>query len=309
MNVMLLPSSTTPSTSSEDLYATFVSESADSTSRRTRKRFSNAQLTMLEQLFHQNSHPSREQREVCARACNMEVKSVTIWFQNKRQTERRTTLASGRVPPPVMIHSRGSYQRMPSPVPSSLSMASSTSSRSTTSLSGSKRPSLDCVASRSELRAPAPRTPHRRHNPNAPLWENMPNSPVGPQFSPPARDFVDFGHDHQSRTLEWACARSRLVGKGAAMDAVIPSRVPGLSYDEEDTDVEPDEAVTPPSTWGEGDARWTGKHGKMKMRVGGSGNTREATKTKTTTTVTKKTNEPDDDTMKAALALCGLMRG
>ncbi|KAJ6567704.1 homeodomain transcription factor, partial [Mycena vulgaris] len=260
-------STATNTSSSDDLYATFISESTDATSRRTRKRFTNAQLMMLEQLFHQNSHPSREQREIVARSANMEVKSVTIWFQNKRQTERRTTLASGRVPPTVMINNtrgdfqhiarsdyhqydtRNDYQRVPSPMQSP-SMASSASSASTTSTSASRRPSLDCVASRSELRAPAPRTPSRRHNPHAPLWENMPSSPVGPQFSPPARDFVEFGQDQRTRTLEWACARRRLAGKGER------TRLPRLASDDEDTDVEPDEAVTPRSTWGGGDARW-----------------------------------------------------
>ncbi|KAJ6551466.1 hypothetical protein B0H19DRAFT_1157785 [Mycena capillaripes] len=270
----------TGNTSSDDLYATFINESTDATTRRTRKRFTNAQLMMLEQLFHENSHPSREQRESVARSANMEVKSVTIWFQNKRQTERRTTLASGRVPPPVIINSsRSTYQHAPSPVLSpslarSPSMASSASSASTTSTSASKRPSLDCVASRSELRAPAPRTPSRRHNPH-----------------PPPRDFVEFGQDQRTRTLEWACARRRLVGKAERGLAL-----PGLSSDDEDTDVEPDEAVTPPSTWGGGDARWTGNDGKT------------TTQKEEKTMVTRR-GEPDDDTMKAALALCGLMRG
>ncbi|KAJ6615637.1 hypothetical protein B0H10DRAFT_2220278 [Mycena sp. CBHHK59/15] len=271
--------STTTSTSSDDLYATFIN-SSDATSRRTRKRFTNAQLTILEELFHQNSHPSREQRELVARSANMEVKSVTIWFQNKRQTERRTTLASGRIPPTVIINNHGAYQRVPSPLPSPSISASSASTTSTSS----RRPSLDCVASRSELRAPAPRTPSRRHNPHAPLWENMPSSPLAPQFSPPARDFVEFGLEQRTRTLEWACARRRLAGKderGGALPALV-------SDDDADTDVESDEAVTPPRTWGEGDVRWIGK-------IGGK-------------TTTLKAGEPDDDMMKAALALCG-MRG
>ncbi|KAJ7040758.1 homeodomain transcription factor [Mycena alexandri] len=243
----------------------------------------------IHQLFHQNSHPSREQRETVAKSANMEVKSVTIWFQNKRQTERRTTLASGRVPPPVIIHSsRATYHRAPSPVHSP-SMASSASSTST---SASRRPSLDCVASRSELRAPAPRTPSRRHNPHAPLWENMPSSPTGPQFSPPARDYVEFGHDQRTRTLEWACARRRLKGKAQRGLAL-----PGLARDDDDdTDVESDEAVTPPSTWGDGDVRWGGNHAKS------------AAKEEKQVAVTRAA-EPDDDTMRAALALCGLMRG
>lgn len=108
--------------------------------RRTRKRFSSAQLMMLEHLFHQTSHPTREQREFLAREANMyvqfrrfyppnlscsrvhictlhrvcvsvtdrpvtsfplltitfesELRSVTVWFQNKRQTERKVALQS-----------------------------------------------------------------------------------------------------------------------------------------------------------------------------------------------------------------------
>ncbi|CAK5262272.1 unnamed protein product, partial [Mycena citricolor] len=287
--------STATSSSSEDLYA-FINESTEIT-RRTRKRFTNAQLTMLEQLFHQNSHPSREQRETVAKSANMEVKSVTIWFQNKRQTERRTTLANGRVPPPVIINTHAPYPcPLPSPVtsPSMSSSASSISSYSSTSVS--RRPSLDSVASRSELRAPAPRTPSRRHNPRAPLWENMPSSPVGPDFSPPAREFVEFGHERKHerrRTLEWACARSRMAEKGD------PEQLPKLSHDE-DTDVELDEAVTPPSTWGGGDARWNEK-GKQKIGIQ-SAEVTATPKAQTSTSV-------DEDTMKAAIALSLLMRG
>ncbi|KAJ7054064.1 homeodomain transcription factor [Mycena amicta] len=267
--------STTSSVSSDDLYATFIAESLDSSSRRTRKRFTNAQLAILEQLYHQNSHPSREQRELVAQAADMEVKSVTIWLQNRRQTDRRTILATGRTLPTVMINSnRATYQRVSSP-----------STASSTSTSVSRRPSLDSVASRSELRTPAPRTPSRRRDPHAALWENMASSPVGPHFSPPARDYVEFGHDQRTRTLEWACARRRLAGKADT------AANPGLVSDGEDTDVEPVEAVTPPSTCGEGDPRWSDPKAPIAKAT------------------LPPIPEPDDDTMRAALALCGLMHG
>jgi hypothetical protein len=42
-----------------------------STIRRTRKRFTNVQLMMLEDLFHQNSHPSREERDAVAQLGGM----------------------------------------------------------------------------------------------------------------------------------------------------------------------------------------------------------------------------------------------
>lgn len=43
--------------------------------RRTRKRFTSVQLTMLEDLFHKNSHPSRGERETVAQLGGMYVPS------------------------------------------------------------------------------------------------------------------------------------------------------------------------------------------------------------------------------------------
>ena len=41
--------------------------------RRTRKRFTSTQLMMLEHLYHQTSHPTREQRETLAKEAAMYV--------------------------------------------------------------------------------------------------------------------------------------------------------------------------------------------------------------------------------------------
>jgi Homeodomain len=43
------------------------------TSKRTRKRFTGSQLSMLEQLFHRTSHPSREEREALGRQLDLYV--------------------------------------------------------------------------------------------------------------------------------------------------------------------------------------------------------------------------------------------
>jgi len=61
------------SSTSEDDGASMSSSTVTviTASRRTRKRFTNVQLTMLENLFHQNSHPSREDREAVAKAGGM----------------------------------------------------------------------------------------------------------------------------------------------------------------------------------------------------------------------------------------------
>ncbi|KAG8754261.1 hypothetical protein FRC14_005242 [Serendipita sp. 396] len=60
--------------------------------RRTRKRITQVQLVSLENLFTQSSHPSQQQREVLARTIRMDVKNVTIWFQNRRQAARKLAL-------------------------------------------------------------------------------------------------------------------------------------------------------------------------------------------------------------------------
>ena len=41
--------------------------------KRTRKRFTQAQIVKLEQLFHETSHPTREQRENLANECELYV--------------------------------------------------------------------------------------------------------------------------------------------------------------------------------------------------------------------------------------------
>jgi len=56
-------------TASEDTVC--LSNANSATSRRTRKRFTKQQLVMLEDLFHRNSHPSREDREAVAKAGGM----------------------------------------------------------------------------------------------------------------------------------------------------------------------------------------------------------------------------------------------
>ena len=48
--------------------------------KRTRKRFTGSQLTVLEHLFHRTSHPSREERESLARELNLYVDHLPLPF-------------------------------------------------------------------------------------------------------------------------------------------------------------------------------------------------------------------------------------
>ncbi|KAF9236834.1 homeodomain transcription factor [Melanogaster broomeanus] len=298
-----------------------ASISSDDAARRTRKRFTSVQLMMLEQLFHQTSHPTREEREAVAQTAGMyvnifppkqhftstvvlghgialthvflafrEMKSVTIWFQNKRQTERKVALHHATNP-----STEG--QRLAS-FPSSSSLSPpSTSSHSMTP--PHPRPSLDRVAARSESRLPPPRTPTKPHNPQASLWDNMPSSPLAAPASPPSRDLVEFMGS--SRTLEWACAAARLAGKdGRGPTAPGRSRGGDAKGDAGDETEEDDvEAVTPDGSLGSGDVAWQEKRRvptppqrwKLDAPVGSK--------------IVKDVPE-DDDMMRAALTLCGL---
>ncbi|KAG5715891.1 Zinc finger homeobox protein 4 [Termitomyces sp. T112] len=259
----------TSSTASVDSSDDAASPGATSSVRRTRKRFTNEQLTMLEDLFHKNSHPSREERESVAMLGGMETKSVTIWFQNKRQMERRLSLSN-------TAHSSRSLPQPCLPV--------------------TRRPSLDCVASRSELPMPPPRTPSRRRDPHAAIWETMPSSPVAPPFSPSQREFIDFTQSHRSKmTLEWACAAARFSEKHGSRPrrgSKVRVRVKERSVGKLDltclTDEDTDEALTPPGTLVGGDIRWTAEPGGGVSAV--------------------QRGAEDEDMMKAALMLCDLGR-
>ncbi|KAF5311734.1 hypothetical protein D9758_018944 [Tetrapyrgos nigripes] len=235
--------------------------SRDPSSRRTRKRFNSVQLMMLENMFHHNSHPSRQERETLAKAGEMEMKSVTIWFQNKRQTERR-----------------GAEKALNNNTNRTSSRNGHTFHNSGPSTRLSARPSLDRVASLSELPEPVfshePRTPTRpriarslssdtiivdqdgsivttdqstssqgnngspdspstiRIRAPVPIWESMPSSPPVPFTSPPAREFVEFGKLTRTKTLEWACARQRMAGKDKEAGSV------DIGHDQEEDDDE-----------------------------------------------------------------------
>lgn len=254
-----------------------------SSPRRTRNRFNSVQLMMLENLYHHNSHPSRQDRDTVAKAGNMyatfllgiylsltrrflrETRSVTIWFQNKRQLERKG-------PSPTATSSRRS----------SLNLAPYTFTP-TAPKSLAARPSLDQIASRSERPQSTPRTPTRERDPARPIWEAMPSSPPVSMMSPPAKDFVEFGKLTRTRTLEWACAKRRLGIKSGDReedeDATIVLHKPIFSRTSSSTSTA--SAVSEK----ENDRQWG---------IDSVGNVYP---------------DVEEDMLKAALALCGLGRG
>ncbi|KAG6326854.1 hypothetical protein ID866_12235 [Astraeus odoratus] len=305
--------------------SSLASISSDDAGRRTRKRFTSVQLMMLEQLFHRSSHPTREEREALAQAAGMEMKSVTIWFQNKRQTERKVALhhtthhlnaEAHRLAP---LPERGSSSsHISSSGPSSHVCRTSHSHSRSISMSSlhtphrkvtppRPRPSLDRVAARSESRLPPPRTPTKPRDPYASPWDNMPSSPLAPPASPPAHDFVDFVGS--GRSLEWACAAARLAEK-EARTRIFPKRTPEnrISGDADDETEDDDiEVVTPEGSLGSGDIVWKGGR-QLNMSLENSGKPPPKSPDFRPLESERDTGVQDDDMMHAALALCGLGR-
>jgi hypothetical protein len=93
-------------------------------------------------------------------------------------------------------------------------------------------------------------------------------------------------HKH-ARSLEWACAAARLVGKRAA---TVSSRDNGDDDDDETDEEEPHEAITPMGSL-IGDASWGAASVAAKRA-----------------TNREKPKDSESELMDAALLLCGLGR-
>jgi hypothetical protein len=162
-----------------------------------------------------------------AHVCIRSLRCVTIWFQNKRQIERRTTTHSSQLllatpPGATTIYSKslGSARQL-SPLHSPVSSSSTLVSHPRSSPLRSPIPRTASLPQHSFLDAVVltPRTPTktrptlgRAHTLPEGLWERMPGSPTKPMRSPEkTRSFVERTRGvRKHRTLEWACAAARL---------------------------------------------------------------------------------------------------
>ncbi|THH30639.1 hypothetical protein EUX98_g3566 [Antrodiella citrinella] len=313
--------------------------------KRTRKRFTNAQIIALEQVFHQTSHPTREQREAVAVETGLELRSVTIWFQNKRQTERKIALCYG---PNFVVQPAATTRAAPLATNASYQRSIRHSIHAhRPQVTTQCKPSLDSVASRHERPQVLPKTPTRVRTYSSPdpnyagtsmgaLWENMPSSPVSPITPERERgrdiELVDFGKKGQGRTkrtLEWACAAARVSGRqdepeddartpvanastkghvGFMVDVRRPE-MEGLDFggDTED-ESEAHEAITPSSS----QSRMNVDPGAPQKKAVGSGrklrSSRDVqnTKAKGAIQVMVRSGTHDEEMVNAALVLCGL---
>jgi hypothetical protein len=158
-----------------------------------------------------------------------------------------------------------------------------------------RRPTLETMARRSELRTAPPRTPTKRPDSTKSLWDNMPSSPLAPP-SPPEQEFVQFGMEmrNHTRSLEWACAAARLVGKRPGSAA--PRRDDPEDDDDETDEEDVHEAVTPKASLirdgdTSSDVFWDTR-GVPEKTVANN----------------VKPKDPENELLDAALLLCGLGR-
>ncbi|KAK9764185.1 hypothetical protein K7432_008528 [Basidiobolus ranarum] len=66
--------------------------------RKPRRRTNKTQQSLLESAFQDNRRPNTAAKELLARKLGMDVRTVQIWFQNRRQTLRKKKLEPIIVP-------------------------------------------------------------------------------------------------------------------------------------------------------------------------------------------------------------------
>ena len=199
-----------------------------------------------------------------------QLKTVTNWFQNKRQTSKKKTL----------VWSDGSYPKSSNKHYARRSARSASTSQPKTArrlhptisldrIAGlHEKPAGPTISTASVQRPPlTPRNTNRRTYPSFnddknKLWDHMPSSPIAPPSSP-SEDKVRFSilptRFKARKSLEWACAKARadrqtahdedddeLLTIACRGDDGFGSLCEEMETDDEtDTDPEVEEAVTP----------------------------------------------------------------
>ncbi|KAI0706104.1 hypothetical protein BC835DRAFT_1260591 [Cytidiella melzeri] len=234
-----------------------------------RRRMSAEQVQALHNLFELKSHPSKQERADLARELNLELKVVNIWFQNKRRSMKKKSIAWNRATALMSENAFGMGSRFstlanPSKQKSFLRQNSSISLDSIASFREKKEAVDHCrpplTPRKNTLSNASVFTPRSKSTINGDenrcLWEHLPSSPPLPPSSPTKETELLSTLPPQSRTrksLEWACAKDR-VGRRTQTRKVLEGvreeedmEVPELDLDSilgDDTDVD-DEMITP----------------------------------------------------------------
>ncbi|KAH7886103.1 hypothetical protein F5I97DRAFT_1202517 [Phlebopus sp. FC_14] len=218
-----------------------------------RRRNTPYQLKVLQQYFDVNSHPTRDQRQTLANDLGMELKSVTNWFQNRRQTAKRKSLAwNENSNSPKTRPVRSSPYR--SPCKKTLLKRSAISLDRIAELS--ERPNIPSQTTEVPRTPLTPRTINVGKNSTTPrsplnLWKYIPSSPIVPQSSPSQEEERMAILPSQAKTfrsLEWACLKARRDKRfDDDRDELpsLPSLDHGVHFEGERTETEFDDLVAP----------------------------------------------------------------
>ncbi|KAG1885493.1 hypothetical protein F4604DRAFT_1615669, partial [Suillus subluteus] len=207
-------------------------------SLRKRHRMSSTQLMCLESLYQKDTHPSRHRKNQLAGELGMDYKTITIWFQNKRQIAKRSKPSAPCLPLQIRnAVSQTPDHQLPVQSPSVLWRVSSPS------INDSLQPViLPPVCSEKSRIRPSPQEQESdvddlpkkslqikpllnsldQAQPTVEsktrvqeLWQHLPSSPTAPssvsdrrsEVRSPTHDEKDTRYSKRGLTLEWACDR------------------------------------------------------------------------------------------------------
>ncbi|KAI9570270.1 hypothetical protein HD554DRAFT_408434 [Boletus coccyginus] len=193
------------------LYNSTTLDLSDSYVPYARRRNTPAQLSALQQLFEATPHPTRAQRQALANEIGMELKSVTNWFQNRRQTSRKKSSSENNPTKARLPHSPARHRNRRSKTPLD---------RSKISLDRiaelSERPSLTLQLNTSRVPLTPRKSNVQQKNLSSPpeLWAHMLSSPAVPPSDPDpdpeeARMAALSSRAKILYPLEWACLKAR----------------------------------------------------------------------------------------------------
>ncbi|KAG1783523.1 hypothetical protein EV702DRAFT_958240 [Suillus placidus] len=207
-------------------------------SSRKRHRMSSTQLMCLESLYQKDTHPSRHRKNQLAGELGMDYKTITIWFQNKRQIAKRSQPNAPCLPLQIQdgvsqtpdhqlpVQSLSVLRRVSSPSvndtlqPMIMPSVCSEKSRTTPSLQEQEsdvnnlpKKSLQVKPLLNSLDKAQPMTASKPSIQE--LWQHLPSSPTAPssvsdrgsEVRSPTRDEKDARYSKRGLTLEWACNR------------------------------------------------------------------------------------------------------
>lgn len=181
-----------------------------------------------------------------------ELKTVTNWFQNKRQTEKKKSL----------VWRADGHRLSPATGPVAYQSSQLQSIVSLDRIAGlHEKPTGPITIPNALPQTPlTPRNTNRQVNTSLEydqLWQHMPSSPLIPPSSPAAdsaRMSILPSRSKTMKSLEWACAKARAgryeegdeeLGCIPEAESVEQSCEDMLTDDETDTESELDEVVTP----------------------------------------------------------------